>query len=166
MNYGLYLYFVPEDLALHYQNCASPSSEEKLIDGMLKQAFRKVVICGSFQHHLQEIENIIRKLNAMNVTVLSPWTTKVIPETIGTDFILLEGQQPLRNERDTWTHKYRHMEQFIDADAIIICDPSGHVGKGTLFEIGFMVANNKRRIFTEKPQNLSILFPCEIGLDI
>lgn len=32
------------------------------------------------------------KLKQHNVEILSPWTKDVVQETIGTDFILLEGQ--------------------------------------------------------------------------
>lgn len=80
------------------------------------------------------------------------------------DFILLEGQT-LVNERDAWRHKYDHMNKFIKADAIVVCNPGGIIGQGTMFEFGFMTAHAKRIIFTEEPKGLSILFPCEIGLN-
>ena len=133
--------------------------------GLIRQEFRKVVICGSFQQHLKEIGNIMEILQKRQIVVLSPWTTKIVPETLGTNFILLEGQEPLKNERDAWKHKYEHMEKFRQSDAIIICNPDGQIGQGTIFEFGFMVANHKRIIFTENPKNLSIPFPYEVGLN-
>ena len=90
---------------------------------------------------------------------------EVIPETIGTDFVLLRGQRPLKNYRDAWTHKYEHMDKFRQSDAIIVCDPNGSIGIGTMFEFGFMVAIAKRIIFTEAPKNWTIPFPYEIGLN-
>lgn len=47
----------------------------------------------------------------------------------------------------------------------IVCDPRGVVGKGTIFEFGFMTAISKRIIFMEQPKNISIFFPYEIGLN-
>ena len=88
----------------------------------------------------------------------------IVPESLGTDFILLEGQE-LVNERDAWRHKYDHMNKFKKADAIIVCNPDGRIGKGTMFEFGFMVACSKRVIFTNEPSNISIPFPYEIGLN-
>ena len=63
------------------------------------------------------------------------------------------------------TFVYEHMEKFKPSDAIIICNPDGIIGKGTMFEFGFMVAFSKRIIFTERPKGLTIPFPYEIGLN-
>lgn len=69
-----------------------------------------------------------------------------------------------RSERNG--KKYEHMEKFKQSDAIIICNPNGIIGsEGTIFELGFMVAYSKRIIFTEKPKELSVIFPYEIGLN-
>ena len=140
------------------------SNEKNIINGIVQQEFRKVVICGSFQQNMQEIGNIIEILNKRNIQILSPWTMDIVPESLGTDFILLEGQE-LVNERDAWRHKYDHMNKFKKADAIIVCNPEGRIGKGTMFEFGFMVAYSKRIIFTNEPKDLSIPFPYEIGLN-
>ena len=140
------------------------NGKENILEGMMQQEFRKVVICGSFQQNMEEISKIIDVLHKRNIQVLSPWTMNIVPETIGTNFILLEGQE-LINERDAWRHKYDHMNKFKKADAIIVCNPNGIVGKGTMFEFGFMIAHSKRIIFTNKPKELSILFPYEIGLN-
>ena len=136
-----------------------------MIQGLLCQEFRNVVVCGSFQRFLKEIEKLIDHLHQYNIHILSPASTKIKTETIGTDFILFDYQDCIKNERDTWRHKYEHMEKFRQADAIIVCDPSGVVGKGTIFEFGFMTAISKRIIFTEQPKNISIFFPYEVGLN-
>jgi len=65
-----------------------------------------------------------------------------------------------------WTaDKYDHMNKFIKADAIIVCNPDGIIGKGTMFEFGFMIAHSKRIIFTNEPKGLTISFPYEVGLN-
>ena len=162
---GIYFNIVQKDLENFYlKQSFLKSGKESFIEGVTIQEFRKVVICGSFQKNMLEINNLIKLLNQYHIEVLSPWTNKIVPETIGTDFILLEGQV-MKNKRDSWRHKYDHMNKFIKADAIIVCNPEGLIGKGTMFEFGFMVANAKRIIFTNEPKELSILFPYEVGLN-
>lgn len=165
VNYGLYLNVIQPDLERFYLEKSRVKGDIKTImGGLINQEFRKVVVCGSFQHHLKDFDEVIGVLHNRNITVLSPWTTKIQPQTLGTDFVLLEGQAPLKNKRDSWSHKYEHMDKFRQSDAIIVCNPDGLVGKGTMFELGFIVAISKRIIFTEKPTNLSVSFPYEVGL--
>ena len=162
---GLYFNIVQPDLENFYLvRSFEISGKRNMFDGLINQEFRKVVICGSFQQHMQEIGAVIECLKKHNIQVLSPWTMNIVPETVGTDFILLEGQE-LINERDAWSHKYDHMNKFKKADAIIVCNPDGKIGKGTMFEFGFMVAYAKRIIFMNEPKELSILFPYEVGLN-
>lgn len=167
VNYGLYFNIINPELEQFYlEKSLSICGERNIIKGLICQEFKNVVICGSFEHSLNYIDNIITVLKKRNITVLSPQTTKVKPETIGSNFILFDYQDGLKNERDTWRHKYVHMDKFRQADAIIICNPDGIIGsEGTVFEFGFMVAYSKRIIFTEKPKDLSVIFPYEVGLN-
>lgn len=160
VEFGLLFNIIAPDLEAFYL-----SGSTNIMEGILLQEFRSVVICGSFQQFLPEIGQIRDLLTAKGVDVPSPWTTNVIPSTLGTDFILLEGQAPLKNSRDAWRHKLEHMRKFQRVDAIIVCNPGGVVGQGTIFEIGYMIAYAKRIIFTEEPINLLIPFPYEIGLN-
>lgn len=161
VQFGVVFNIVSDDLEKFYKTIGN----NDFIKGLCHQEFRNVVICGSFQQDIQEIENLMNIFEKHNVNVLSPWTTNIVPESIGTEFVLLEGQE-LYNERDSWRHKYDHMQKFIKADAIIICNPNGRIGKGTMFEFGFMTAYSKRIIFTNEPEGLTIHFPYEIGLNI
>ena len=162
---GLYFNIIKPDLENFYlEKSLELTGKKDLFTGLLHQEFRKVVVCGSFQQNMKEIGAMMDCLNKRNIQVLSPWTQKIVPETVGTDFVLLEGQE-LVNKRDSWRHKYDHMNKFTKSDAIIVCNPNGIVGKGTLFEFGFMIANYKRIIFTEEPKNLTIAFPYEVGLN-
>lgn len=162
---GLYFNIIQPDLEKFYlEKSLELNGKRNMFEGLICQEFRKVVICGSFQQHIEEISTMMDSLNKRNIQVLSPWTQNVVPESMGTNFILLEGQE-LVNERDSWRHKYDHMNKFVKSDAIIVCNPDGRIGKGTMFEFGFMIAHSKRIIFTNKPENLSILFPYEIGLN-
>ena len=162
---GLNSHTIKPDLEKFYLEMSTKfNGTNNIIERLIRQEFRTVVICGSFQKHMSQISELMGKLNEYNIEILSPWTKEVVPETLGTDFILLKGQE-LYNERDSWRHKFDHMNKFVKADAIIICNPNGTVGKGTMFEFGFMTAYSKRIIFTEEPKDLSIMFPYEIGLN-
>lgn len=166
VDYGLYFNIVQPDLEQFYlEKSLSVDGSKDIMRGLLHQEFRNVVVCGSFQQFLKNIESVIANLHKHNIRILSPQSTKIKPETIGTNFILFDYQDCVKNERDTWRHKFEHMDKFRQSDALIVCDPNGVVGKGTIFEFGFMVASSKRIIFTEKPKDLSVFFPYEVGLN-
>lgn len=167
VNHGLYFNIIQPDLEQFYlEKSMSICGSKEIMEGLVYQEFRNVVICGSFEYSLKYIDDVFAILKKRNITVLSPRTTKVKPETIGSDFILFDYQDGLKNERDTWRHKYEHMDKCRQSDAIIICNPNGIIGsEGTIFEFGFMVAYSKRIIFTEKPKELSVIFPYEVGLN-
>ena len=165
VKHGIYFNIINKELEQFYLNQQINNKKvDNIIEGVWKQEFRRVVICGSFQKNMKEICELMNRLNQHNVEILSPWTKEVVKETLGTNFILLEGQT-LENERDSWRHKYDHMNKFKKADAIIVCNPNGIIGKGTMFEFGFITAYNKRVIFTNEPKELSIMFPYEVGLN-
>lgn len=167
VNYGLYFNIIKPELEQFYlEKSISIYGTKNIMKGLICQEFRNVVICGSFEHSLKYMDDVIAVLKKRNIKVLSPRTTNVKPETIGSDFILFDYQDGLKNERDTWRHKYEHMDKCRQADAIIICNPNGVIGsEGTIFEFGFMVAHSKRIIFTENPKDLPVIFPYEVGLN-
>jgi len=72
---------------------------------------------------------------------------------------------PWLDDDAIWRHKYEHMNKFRQSDAVIVCNPGGVIGMGTIFEFGFMVAASRRVIFTDPPKDLSVSFPCEVGLN-
>ncbi|OEJ28999.1 hypothetical protein AS594_35865 [Streptomyces agglomeratus] len=163
---GLYFNIVGPELERFYlETGMSACGSDDMMEGLIRREFRNAVVCGSFQQSLGYIEDIIARLRESGTVVLSPRSTRIKPETEGTDFILFDYQDLLKNDRDTWRHKYVHMDAFRQADAVVVCNPGGLVGKGTIFELGFMSALSKRVIFTEEPLGVSVLFPCEVGLE-
>ena len=163
--YGLYFNIIQPDLERFYlEKSVLVNGRESVIAGLVHQEFRDVVVCGSFKHAIKEIDDIIKIMYSQNINVLSPTTTRLRPETLGSKFVLFEGQE-LINERDAWRHQYKHISQFIKADAIVVCNPNGVVGKGALFELGYLVAISKRIIFMEEPKDLTFFFPYEVGLN-
>ncbi|MZD56763.1 hypothetical protein [Streptomyces sp. SID5606] len=164
---GLYFNIVGPELERFYLETGTTArGSNDMMEGVIRQEFRNVVVCGSFQQSLGYIEDTIARLRESGAVVLSPWTTRIKPETVGTDFVLFDYQDFVKNERDTWRHKYDHMDKFRQSDAIIVCNPGGRVGNGTMFELGFMSAISQRVIFTEEPVGVSVLFPYEIGLEV
>ncbi|KOV48694.1 nucleoside 2-deoxyribosyltransferase [Streptomyces sp. H036] len=163
---GLYFNIVGPELERFYlETGMSACGSNDMMEGLTRRELRNAVVCGSFQQSLGYIEDVIARLRGSGTAVLSPPSTRVKPETVGTDFILFDYQDLLKNERDTWRHKYMHLDAFRQADAVVVCNPGGRVGKGTIFELGYMSALSKRVIFTEEPQGVSVLFPCEVGLE-
>lgn len=162
---GLYFNIVGPELERFYLDTGmSACGSNDMVEGLIRREFRTAVVCGSFQQSLGYIEGTITQLRETGTEVLSPRSTRIKPQTEGTDFILFDYQSSLTNERDTWRHKYVHMDAFRQADAVVVCNPGGRVGSGTIFELGFMTALSKRVIFTEEPQGVSVSFPCEVGL--
>lgn len=93
VKHGIYFNIINKELEQFYLNQKIDNKKvSNIIEGIWKQEFRKVVICGSFQKNMVEICKLMDKLKQHNVEILSPWTKDVVQETIGTDFILLEGQ--------------------------------------------------------------------------
>jgi hypothetical protein len=163
---GLYFNIVEPELQRFYlKRATSASGSNDMMQGVIRQEFRNVVTCGSFQQSLGYIEDVIARLRKNGVAVLSPRTTRIKPGTETTDFVLFDYQDCLKNERDTWRHKYVHLDDCRRSDAVIVCNPGGRVGFGTMFELGFVSAISKRVIFTEEPVGLSIFFPFEVGLE-
>lgn len=162
---GLYFNIVSPELERFYLDTGmSACGSSDMVEGLIRREFRRAVVCGSFQQSLGHIEDTITQLRETGTAVLSPRSTRIKPETQGTDFILFDYQDLLKNERDTWRHKYVHMDAFRQADAVVVCNPGGRIGSGTVFELGFMSALGKRVIFTEEPLGVSVSFPCEVGL--
>lgn len=162
---GLYFNIVGPELERFYlETGLSACGSNDMVEGLIRREFRTAVVCGSFQQSLGYIEGTIARLRESGTVVLSPRSTRIKPETAGSDFILFDYQDLLKNERDTWRHKYVHMDAFRKSDAVVVCNPGGLVGNGTIFELGFMSALSKRVIFTEEPRGVSVLFPCEVGL--
>lgn len=162
---GLYFNIVERDLEQFYLDTGmSACGSNDMVEGLIRREFRTAVVCGSFQQCLGDIEGTIAQLRGTGTEILSPRSTRIKPETEGTDFILFDYQDLLKNERDTWRHKYVHMDAFRQADAVVVCNPGGRVGSGTVFELGFMSALPKRVVFTEEPLGVSVSFPCEVGL--
>ncbi len=134
-------------------------SNSNLVDGVVRQEFRKVTLSGSFRKHLNYILKIRKQLVEKGVEVLSPRFTE--PKNPGKEFVVFSGEEgltPLQLER-------YHLDSISRSDALIVCDPDGYVGASALIEIGYANSLGKRVIFTEKPEEFMLnTLPSEVGL--
>lgn len=134
-------------------------SNSNLIDGVVRQEFRKITISGSFRKHLDYIVKIRNILVNNNIEVLSPRFTD--PKNPGEEFVVFQGEEgltPLQLER-------HHLDSIDLSDALIVCSPAGYVGASALIEIGYANKLGKKIIFTEKPEEFMLnTLPSEIGV--
>ena len=134
-------------------------SNSNLVEGVVRQQFRKVTISGSFRKHLNYIVKLRNNFVENNIEVLSPRFTD--PKNPGEEFVIFQGEEglaPLELER-------HHLDSIDQSDALIVCCPAGYVGASALIEIGYANKLGKRIIFTEKPEEFMLnTLPSEIGI--
>ena len=134
-------------------------SDSNMIDGVIKQEYRSVVLTGSYRKYWSYISKVKQNLLENGVKVLSPRYDTI--KNPGADFIEFEGEE---NMSPLEIMRY-HLSMIDSSDALIVCDVDGYVGASTLMEIGYAHGIGKRIIFTEKPEEYSLqIMPAEIGL--
>ena len=73
VNYGLYFNIIQSELEQFYlEKSMSIFKSKNMMEGLIYQEFRNVVVCGSFQQHLKDIEKVIARLREKNIEILSP----------------------------------------------------------------------------------------------
>ncbi|HLD50973.1 hypothetical protein A3K34_02445 [candidate division WWE3 bacterium RIFOXYC1_FULL_40_10] len=134
-------------------------SDSNLINGVVRQEFRKVTLSGSFRKHLDYILTIKRSLEQTKIEILSPRFTE--PKNPGEEFVVFTGEEnmtPLDLER-------HHLRSIENSDALIVCDKEGYVGASAMIEIGYAQSFGKRVIFAEPPEEFMLkTLPAEIGI--
>ena len=134
-------------------------SDSNMIDGVIKQEYRSVVLTGSYRKYWSYISKVKQNLLENGVKVLSPRYDTI--KNPGADFIEFEGEE---NMSPLEIMRY-HLSMIDSSDALIVCDVDGYVGASALMEIGYAHGIGKRIIFTEKPEEYSLqIMPAEIGL--
>ena len=134
-------------------------SDSNMIDGVIKQEYRSVVLTGSYRKYWSYISKVKQNLLENGVKVLSPRYDTI--KNPGADFIEFEGEE---NMSPLEIMRY-HLSMIGSSDALIVCDVDGYVGASTLMEIGYAHGIGKRIIFTEKPEEYMLqIMPAEIGL--
>ncbi|MGK2348664.1 Ppx/GppA phosphatase family protein [Actinomyces sp. W5033] len=145
----------------HYGVNLIVPSDWNLIDGVVYQEARSVVLCGSFNRHLEEIGRLADRLRAVGIRVLSPVSTRVVGEVNG--FVLFEGDSMVN--RCTWSVESHHLKAIEAADMVVVCNFDDYVGSKTALEIGYAYKLGKRLVFLKDgPSVADFDVPSEVGL--
>lgn len=143
-------------------------SDANLIDGVNVQEAQNVVLCGSFNKHLNQIKELICKLNKNNINVSSPKSTEVTGEEDG--FVLFKND--VVENHNTWAVEEKHLKAIDDCDFVIACNYDDYIGISTTFELDYAFRKNKKIVFIEDNDSARTFgkrigqfpMPCEIGI--
>ncbi|WP_343246852.1 hypothetical protein [Diplocloster hominis] len=143
-------------------------SDSNLIDGVHVQEANHVVICGSFNKHLRQIDHLIRKLNRNDISVLSPRSTEVIGSE--NDFVLFKNDIIVNH--NTWAVEELHLKAIDKCDFVIACNYDNYIGVSTTFELEHAYRAGKKIVFVEDNEIADTFgkrigaypMPCEIGI--
>lgn len=152
----------------HYNVKTVIPSDSNLVDGVNIQEAKSVVICGSFNKHLKQIENLMNKLKSDGITVLSPQNTEVVGSE--NDFVIFKNDVVVNH--NTWAVEELHLKAIDDCDFVIACNFDGYVGVSTTFELEHAYRVGKKIVFVEDNEIADSFgkrigkypMPCEIGL--
>lgn len=152
---------IAQAICKHYQIEFIVPSDSNIIDGVKKQEVRTVVVCGSFNRHLNEISSLIENLNLRNIKVLSPSNTEVIGSKKG--FVLLKNDNMINES--TWSIEALHLKAIEACDAVIVCNFDDYIGTTTSLEIGYAYKCGKKIVFLcNNDIAINLDLPGEIGL--
>lgn len=143
-------------------------SDSNLIDGVNIQEAKSVVICGSFNKHLKQIENLINRLSSKGISVLSPKSTEVIGAE--NDFVIFKDDIVINH--NTWAVEELHLKAINKCDFVIACNFDGYIGVSTTFELEYAYRAGKKIVFIENNEIADLFgkrigknpMPCEVGL--
>lgn len=138
-------------------------SDCNIMDGIVQQEFRNIVICGSFNKHLDVISQLVDKLQKKGVTVLSPKSTEVIGSVDG--YILFKGDQKEKHCKYPIEQLHLDAIKSKECDAVLVCNFSDYIGRYTAGEIFVALDHKKKIIFLEENSaEKDFDIPCDIGL--
>lgn len=106
-----------------------------------------VTLLGSLRKHLTFIKEKALELNSFGYKILGPNLGSV--KTNENGFVVFEDDisgDPILIESD-------FIEKCLKSERIIVCDKDGYVGNTVMFEIGYLLAKNKKIEFTQQPND-------------
>lgn len=158
---NLNFYIVEEDLERFYLR--NTTIGESVLQGIVKQEFRTVVICGSFRKHMNDVKKVASYCESKNIEVLSPKNLNVV-DIFDDNFVLFHGEK-IENERETYWIENKHTNSIENADAVLICNSNGYFGDTTIYEIGYAMACNKMIVLMDSSKTeFDMSFPRNYGL--
>lgn len=155
---------IAQMICLHFGVRTIIPSDCNIIDGIVQQEFKNVVVCGSYRRHWSKIAEIVKGLKEKGVNVIVP-SSSVIAEWDG-DYALFEGDKKekhckYKNEMDL----YRTIASD-NCDAVIICNYD-ETGAYTASEFGVAAYQGKKIVFLEENKaRIDFDFPSVVGLYI
>lgn len=143
-------------------------SDSNLIDGVNIQEAKSVVICGSFNKHLKQIEALMNRLKSSGISVLSPQNTEVVGSE--NDFVVFKNDVVINH--NTWSVEELHLKAIDRCDFVIACNFDGYIGVSTTFELEHAYRVGKKIFFIENNEIADSFgkrigkhhMPCEVGL--
>lgn len=94
----------------------------------------KVVVSGSFNRHMEQVQKDVTALKGLGASVLSPAEPNVVGSAEGFVFLESDTRKSVRGIQD------RHLEAIRASDFLWVSAPDGYVGISASMEIGFAAA--------------------------
>jgi hypothetical protein len=129
----------------HYKVKILVPSNANLIDGVNVQEAKSIVVCGSFNKHLENISHLIENFRDKRIEVLSPLNTEVVGSERG--FVLFKNDNIVNH--CTWSVEALHLQAIEVCDFVVICNFDSYVGTKTALEIGYAYKCGKIVVFLE-----------------
>lgn len=152
----------------HYKVRTIVPSDSNLVDGVNIQEAKNVVICGSFNKHLKQIESLMNRLKSGGISVLSPQNTEVVGSE--NDFVIFKNDIVINH--NTWSIEELHLRAIDRCDFVIACNFDGYIGVSTTFELEHAYRAGKKIVFIEDNEladsfgkRINVYpMPCEVGI--
>lgn len=114
------------------------------------QEEKKHTVCllGSLRKQINCIRETALELSNSGYKVLAPKISNIKTDNNG--FVIFEddvSDNPIVIESD-------FIENCLSSEKIIVCDKDGYVGNTVMFEIGYLLAQNKKIEFIEEPKEV------------
>lgn len=159
---------IAQAILQHYKVNNVIPSDSNLVDGVNIQEAKNVVICGSFNKHLKQIEKLINKLELDGISVLSPQNTEVVG--LENDFVIFKNDIVINH--NTWSVEELHLQAIDRCDFVIACNFDGYIGVSTTFELEHAYRAGKKIVFIEDNEMADFFgkriniypMPCEVGI--
>lgn len=154
---------IAQAICMHFGVEKIIPSDCNIMDGIVQQEFRNIVICGSFNKHLGAISQLVDKLQKKGVTILSPKSTEVIGNVNG--YILFKGDPKEKHCKYPIEQLHLDAIKSEECDAVLVCNFSDYIGRYTAGEIFVALDHKKKIIFLEENSaEKDFDVPCDIGL--
>ena len=154
---------IAQAICLHFGVEKIIPSDCNIMDGIVRQEFRKIVICGSFSKQLDKISKIINSLKSKGIEVISPKSTEIIGSVEG--YVLFKGDKKEKHCKYPIEQLHLASIKSSECDAVLVCNFDNYIGRFTSGEIFVASEYDKKIIFIEENDaEKDFDIPCDIGL--